>query len=302
MLIKLSIVFGCGYFIWQKLNSNDQLKFSDFYQNLIENHIISSKNLVFLLFFTFLNWFLEIKKWQILVLNIKKIHFLEAAKQSLASLTTSLLTPNRIGEYGAKALYFEKSLRKKILSLNFIGNLHQLFATVFFGLIGLFYLINTQNVPLNLTKISYAILMGFVIIFGSLFLWKFLKSKENLFRKYSVKISVNEHCKIGLFSFLRYLIFSHQFYFLLIIFKADVSYIDALSATCAMYLISSFIPMLSVFDAVLKGTVAIFIFTFLNLNTLTILSITTFMWILNFAIPAMIGSYFVLTFKLKLVT
>ena len=55
--------------------------------------------------------------------------------------------------------------------------------------------------------------------------------------------------------------------------------------------------MLSLFDVVLKGSVAIWVFTFFNIEPLTILSITTIMWLLNFVLPAIIGSYFVLTFK-----
>ena len=55
--------------------------------------------------------------------------------------------------------------------------------------------------------------------------------------------------------------------------------------------------MLSLFDVVLKGTVAVWVFSYFNIEPLTILSITTLMWIFNFVLPAIIGSYFVLTFK-----
>jgi hypothetical protein len=82
-----------------------------------------------------------------------------------------------------------------------------------------------------------------------------------------------------------------------LIFKIDISYFDALSAITSIYLIASIIPMLSLFDFVLKGTVAVFIFSFYNIQPIIILSITSIMWILNFVLPAIIGSYFVLTFK-----
>ncbi len=63
-----------------------------------------------------------------------------------------------------------------------------------------------------------------------------------------------------------------------------------------MYMIASIVPMLSVFDFVLKGTVAIWVFSFLGVEPIRILTITTLMWLLNIALPALIGSYFVLTF------
>jgi len=57
----------------------------------------------------------------------QKIAFPQAYKQSLASLTAAIITPNRIGEYGVKALYFKRNFRKKIMLLNFIGNIFPLF-------------------------------------------------------------------------------------------------------------------------------------------------------------------------------
>jgi hypothetical protein len=300
LLIKLSIVFGCGYFIWLKLTSNNQLNFSSFYLNLTENNILSTKNLFILLLFSFLNWFLEITKWHTLVGFIKKTTFRSACIQSLASLTTSLITPNRIGEYGAKALYFKKPLRKQILSLNLIGNVHQLLATLFFGFSGLLYFVRNQNIQLNFNKIYSLILIVFTVVLGIFLLWKFNVSKKEIFKNYTVKLSKNQHIRIASLSFLRYLVFAHQFYFLLLLFRMSISYMDAITAIGGLYLISSIIPVISLFDPVLKGSIAVFIFTFFGLNVLNILSITTLMWLLNFVIPASIGSYFVLTFKPKI--
>ena len=107
VLIKLSIVVGAFYFIYNKLVNNASLDFLDFVTFLNENNVFLTKNIVFLLFLSSFNWFLEILKWQKLASFCKKTNFKEAAIQSLASLTVSLITPNRIGEYGAKALYFE---------------------------------------------------------------------------------------------------------------------------------------------------------------------------------------------------
>ena len=43
VLIKLSIVVGAFYFIYQKLANNTDLSFNDFYQFLIENDIFCLK-------------------------------------------------------------------------------------------------------------------------------------------------------------------------------------------------------------------------------------------------------------------
>ncbi|HIE45645.1 MAG TPA: hypothetical protein EYP87_05675, partial [Flavobacteriaceae bacterium] len=107
-LIKLSIVLGAFYFIFQKTVHNNSISLSEFILQL-EKIFTNNYNAVFILLsFTFFNWFFEILKWKNLVAIIKNIPFIEALKQSLGSLTASLFTPNRIGEYGAKAFYFYK--------------------------------------------------------------------------------------------------------------------------------------------------------------------------------------------------
>ena len=63
-----------------------------------------------------------------------------------------------------------------------------------------------------------------------------------------------------------------------------------------MYLITSLIPMLFIFDVVVKSSVAVWLFGYLNLSELSILSVVSLMWILNFVLPSIVGSYFVLNF------
>jgi hypothetical protein len=301
LLIKLSIVFSCGSFIWFRIASNSTLAFSFFYIKLIENNVFAPINFCLLLFLSFVNWSLEILKWKTLVNSIKKITFTNASVQCLAAFTASLITPNRIGEYGAKALFFEKTHRKKILGLNLIANLYQLFATLFFGVFGLLYLINYQKIIVESETIAFVFIITFALVWLGYYLRNYLHSKMRIFNEYFGRISSEQHYKVATISFLRYVLFSNQFYFLLLIFKIPISYIEAIAAISSLYIISSAVPILSLFDFILKGTIAIFIFGLFRVDTFTILSITTLMWVLNFAIPALIGSYFVLTFKFKII-
>lgn len=298
--IKLSIVIGCGYFIYSKLVENQEFFFIDFYEKISKKGVFSTKKIILISFLSFFNWFLEILKWKKLASFCKKTNFKEAAIQSLASLTASLITPNRIGEYGAKALYFEKYLRIKIIGLNIIGNFYQLMATLFFGIIGFTYFVIQQQITVHLNRVfEYFILIFFVVSFLFLgikyvdFKISYVRKIRNFIKKIPLKLTI----KVISFSFIRFLIFSHQFYFLLVFFHPDILYLEAISSISAVYLIASITPFLSVFDFVLKGSIAIWIFSFFNINPPTIVLITTLMWVLNFVIPAIIGSYFVITFK-----
>lgn len=298
LVFKLLTVILCGYFIYDTIANNKDLKLIDFYSKMIDFDVFSIKNIVLLLVFTLINWFLEIKKWKTLTKRVTEISLIEATRQSLSSLTFSLITPNRIGEYGAKALYFKKEKRKEVLLLNFVGNFYQLLTTILLGIIGVVYLI--AYFSFSFITIQKSILILLVVIIFSIVLF-FLQKKfqflNRLIKKIIKAISFKNNTSILFLSLLRYLVFSHQFYFLLMIFDVDISYLNAISGIVSMYLIASCIPVISLFDFVVKGSVAILVFSLFNVNILNVLSITTIMWIFNFAFPAILGSYFVLQFK-----
>jgi hypothetical protein len=87
-------------------------------------------------------------------------------------------------------------------------------------------------------------------------------------------------------------------YYLLTIFGVDISYFEAMVVITSMYFLASIMPSISIFDVVIKGSVAVFLFDFIQVNELTVLSCITLMWLLNFVLPSVFGSYYVLNFKL----
>lgn len=302
LLVKLVIVFGALYFIYHKLIYNKLLSFSEFQQQLT---VLFSKNiwaLLLVLLFTDVNWLLETYKWKVIVSVEKKITFFEAFEQSLASLTASLITPNKIGEYGAKALFFKKQSRKKIVLLNFLGNMSQLAVTIFFGFIGItfFLLYFTINIPYFNSKklvLIIAITIILFLIIKKIRLFKTVKIYVTKISVYLKQIPKVIYIKTIGFALLRYFVFTHQFYFLLKLFSVETNYITLINLLFCMYFIASIIPSLTIFDWAIKGSVAIWVFSFIELNELTIITVTLLMWLLNFAIPALLGSVFIFNFK-----
>jgi hypothetical protein len=307
LIIKLFIVIGCGFYLYTKLTQNEQLSFSDFYANSTKTNLFSTKNIVFISLFSIFNCFFEITKWKTLVTFCKKIDFKLAAIQSLASLTVSLITPNRIGEYGAKAIYFEKPLRKQVLVLNLVGNLFQLLTTIIFGIVGVVFFVFNFKISIPIQSTILVITTSFLLLFLAWYLYK----KGFSIKGYSLKDLVSFiskipsllTAKVGLYSVIRYVIFSHQFYFLLLLFQVEITYSEALFTIFSMYFLASIIPMLSIFDVVIKGSIAVWAFSFFNCNEISVLSVVLVMWIFNFVLPSIVGSYFVLTFNTaKLIT
>ncbi|WP_336067571.1 lysylphosphatidylglycerol synthase domain-containing protein [Mesoflavibacter sp. CH_XMU1404-2] len=301
VLIKLSIVVGAFYFIYQKLLNNPELKFEDFLRFSDKNKLFSTINIIFLVFLSGFNWILEIMKWRFLISKIKKISFLEATEQSLGALTASIFTPNRIGEYGAKAIYFEKSQRKKVLLLNLVSNMLQMSVTVILGVIGFIFLYKNYEVDIDYRFIRALILLTLIALFAVFGL------KQNRFniKGFSFEKVINYIKNLGvkylgvgfLLSVLRYAVFSFQFYFILTLFGVQLNYVDAMILITSMYLLASIIPTISIFDVVIKGSVALYVFGLADINQLPILSCILLMWLLNFALPSVFGSYYVLNFN-----
>lgn len=291
LIIKLAIVFGAFYFIYDKLANDDKLSWNQFTGILQEKFTITW--LIFMLGFSVLNRFLEILKWQNLVEIVERISLYTATKQVLAGVTAGLFTPNGIGEYAGKALYFPKSETKRILFLNVICNGIQLIIAILFGLIGLLYLGYSY---------SFLIIIFIVLLLSFLFL-----TKNATIKGYSVRLFIEKitgipkeiHRKNVLLAIARYITFSHQYYFLFLLFGVKIDYFTLMATITAVYFIASSLPSFQFLDFIVKGSVAIWFFNKLNIDDYIVLFISTFVWMTNVVLPVLIGSYFVLIFKPK---
>jgi hypothetical protein len=302
VLIKLAIVIGASYYIYNRLMNNQEMDFRVFIDFISKNDVFTPKNIFFVLILTISNWFLEILKWKELVSVVKKISFIEASKQSLSALTASLFTPNRVGEYGAKAIYYTKRFRKRILLLNLMGNIFQMSITIFLGIIGLYYFLNAYDVAISYYRVSrFGLILLIVVGFGLLGVsqnkFKIKGFSVERIKTFVKAIPFQKKAAVFLISLMRYAIFSFQFYFLLTLLGMQLSYLETMIGITSMYLLASVIPTLFIFDVVVKGSVAVYVFGFLGINELTVLCVVTLMWIMNFVLPSVFGSFHILNFN-----
>ena len=294
LLIKLLIVGGAFYFIYNQLANNDKLDWEKFIILFKKNQ--SVVGISFILLLSVLNRFFEILKWQNLVTYFQKISLSEATKQVLGALTAGLFTPNGLGEYAGKAFFYSKKETKKIIFLNLICNGIQMILTVIFGTIGLWFL-------------GYGlwvlVILGICIFF---FLFSFFLKKITI-KGYSIEKltrKINEipkaiHQKNIFLGICRYLVFSHQYYFLFLAFDVDLPYFTMIASIATVYFLASSLPTFQFLDFAVKGSVAVYFFGILGVNEWIVIFISTLMWFLNVVLPVVIGSYYVMNFKTKTV-
>ena len=293
LLVKLLIVGSAFYFIYSQLVNNDELDWEKFIILFQKNQSVAG--ISFILLLSVLNRFFEILKWQNLVSDLHKITLPEATQQVLGALTAGLFTPNGVGEYAGKALFFEKSKAKKIVFLNLICNGIQMILSAILGTIGLWFL----GYGLWVLGILLSALSFWLLAFG---LKKFAingYSIEKLIHKIN-EIPKSIHQKNIFLAVCRYLIFSHQYYFLFLAFDVDLPYLIMMATIASVYFLASSLPTFQFLDFAVKGSVAVYFFGILGVNEWIVVFISTLMWFLNVVLPVIIGSYYVINFKTKI--
>ncbi|WP_333694311.1 hypothetical protein [Flavobacterium sp.] len=306
LLIKLLFVGLSLYYLYVEFDKRSS------YHNFILPDSFPTYGFFVLIVLSVFNWCFEILKWKNLVSSFRKITFSETATQTLGSLATSVFTPNRIGEYVAKCFYFDRKYAKKIIFLNFLSNSTQMAVTLFFGFFGIlfYYILVPSSVDFSNFSLQTSFVFGLfvfllLLLIGVVVYYKKIEiygySLELLLTKFQL-FSSKRHLKNIQFSVIRYLIFTHQFYLALLFFGVQISYPDAMITLFTMYFFASVLPTIHVMDVVIKGSVAVLLFSNLGINEWAVLSVSFIMWLLNLVLPTILGSLFILkpNSKLKL--
>lgn len=292
-LAKLLIVGGALYFIYNQLVHNEKLDWNQFLALLERKKSIAG--IAFILSLSFLNRFLEILKWQNLAQKLQPISLSKATEQVLAALTAGLFTPNGIGEYAGKALYFPKKNTGEVVFLNLICNGIQMILSILFGIVGLLILGYWLEVGILLL-----VVLGLGLLF---FLLKKITIKGYSLNQFFEKINTlpkKMHQRNLVLAVLRYLTFSHQYYFLFLAFDVNMPYFTLMGTIAAVYFLASSLPTFQFLDFAVKGGVSVYFFGILGINEWIIVFISMLMWFLNIVLPVLAGSVYVFRFKPQL--
>ena len=98
-----------------------------------------AKYLVLCISLMFVNILIESSKWYLLSNSVEPISYKRALSSYLAGMAFSLVTPNRIGDYPGRILYYGKDNTYRFVNVSILGVMSQLSAIFLFGLAGLIY-------------------------------------------------------------------------------------------------------------------------------------------------------------------
>lgn len=307
LFIKLSIVIASLFYIYYKIFCrNDISEIVNSFKDSI--HLASVRLYLFMAFLlVFFNWGIESLKWKFLIRKLEEISFWNAYKSVLAGVTVSIFTPNRIGEFGGRIFLLEKADKIKAILVNFMGGLSQLVITVVIGLLSLLiyiiiYYSATSFYYSSMAMILIAIAFSLFFYFRLSF-FKNIFSQQKYFKRWKIEMdtfdlySTSELFLILGFSFLRYCVFSFQFYLLLLFFGVNVSFFIGVMMIAITFLVVTVIPTIALTELGVRGAAAIALIGIFSNNTIGIVSASLTLWILNVVFPALVGVVFV--FKMK---
>ena len=259
----------------------------------------------------FANWGMEAKKWQLSVIKIYRISFINAFKAVLSGVSFSVIMPNRIGEYLGRLAYMPEGNRLKSISVTLVGSISQLYITVVFGIIGLVFLKDQLIAQSILTDLIYRFVLGgcaiavivltvvyFKISLIETLFEKWLTDSKYLYLIESLRtFNVQLLLRILLLSFLRYLVFLVQYFLLFSLFDIALPFVIIASVVSVLFLILAVIPSIALVEVGLRGEISLHLMGMFSTNVLGVGVTVASIWLINLVLPAIVGSVLFLGIK-----
>ncbi len=261
------------------------------------------------------NWGIESRKWQLLVRHLQPFTFFRAFKSVLAGCSITMLTPNRVGEYGGRILYIDEGNRIKSISLAVVGSISQLLVTMIMGCIGLLVLGyfsqeggNASGVLPHfwgevLIYLSVSVtLITFLFYLRLGWLVRMLE-KVPAFAKVVLHIKVLDEfngrqlLSIMWLSFFRYVVFVVQYILLLWVMEVHIEFWMCFWLISVFYLVLAIAPTAGFIELPVRITACWTILKFYTANEIGVSAAALGIWLINLVVPAVIGSLLILAVK-----
>ncbi|MBS1647325.1 MAG: flippase-like domain-containing protein [Bacteroidetes bacterium] len=293
--LKILIGVACLILIGQRLYASYSVQQLHSVQEIFEHENAVYVAAAFILLF--LNWAIEVLKWRRLTLSLEKKTFLELWQSVWVGVCMGNLTPARLGEFAGRVLFFKPEHRAEAGTLHFVGSFAQLIITVVMGCAGLvsyssgiegtlFFIILTSELTLLLLVSLILLKINTVIAWVR---------RQSFLKKYhfsNLRVKKKEIMKLLCLSLCRYLVFSLQFYLLLLACGVQGSWWQVCGAITVAYLLLSTIPMISFVEVAIRAFVVTLLFGHLGSNDWKLSTASTLLWFINIVFPSLLGYVF----------
>jgi hypothetical protein len=238
-----------------------------------------------------LNWFLEAAKWKKLVAVSEPITWKQAWSAVLAGLAIGSATPNRVGEFAGRIFQLKSTPLADGIMYSLVSSLMQVMVTIAFGFIGLMLTDPDQYMHSNKAFLWLAAVGGAMSIGVA-----FMKNPRTRFAKYFTALNTLDGsvARYVLFmAFVRYLVYALQFFIMLKLCGVEAAHTQLALAIAVNYLIVTIVPSVMFSELLVRGTVASGVIGSLCGNPGGAALAAVLIWLINVALPAAAGLFFV---------
>lgn len=286
-LIKILLFFSV---IWLFSNQIKRITWEEW--NAVE--IQHFPLLLLVIGLVFVNWGLEYVKWNLLLKTAQiSSNQPQKVKAFLAGILTGLLTPNLLGNFIGRLFYFQRRDRSAIILLTLFSNGAQFLASILFGIIAISWLGFPEKIGASVTTfygfVSFFLLLLIVFAYFYFEHLAIIRSRKQ-FQKLALlfKNDTLFRFKLLLLSLLRHLVFSIQYVLVLksVGISVDLSWMGWI---WQVFFWSTLVPSLWMGKLFVRESIALLVLAPLTTNSALVLISSISLWILNQAIPALIG-------------
>jgi len=310
LAFKLILVLCALWFIYKKVFIQETSQ--DYLYQL--QAAFSQPNAAVLFFIVFVlmlfNWSVEAMKWRYMINKIEPVSMRRSLEAVFSGLTVSFFTPNRIGEYAGRVFHLREGKRMQATFITVIENSSQLLITIITGSIAcMFYIKDFLEMDQWIFYIVRFMLLAFSVF--CMILYFNLDLFEKIFERFKLSeywkkiihvfalYSKSDLFKVLLLSMVRYIIFSAQFYILLRIYGSPFQLLPCLMMISMTFFVMSVVPTFTIAELGIRGAVSAYFFGKLTIDVLPVLNATFSLWLINLAIPALAGAFFIFNFRFE---
>lgn len=257
-----------------------------------------------------INYVLEVWKWWMLtrgLLGHRSITRL--LKEVLSGAALAIITPNRVGAFVGRMVYFKPESQLTSVGLSIISSLSQLLVTVLFGMVSIYFLgsqvVERLSERFTITQLDFLLIGGcllaaLIIVFVTFRpVLKYFRNAISAERKlkwlkaFTAIRALDNYSLVYIcfLSLMRLMVYSCQFLLFILFSGGEVNAWTGLLVIGIVYFLQSIVPLPSLFTLVLRGEVAIWLFNQYGVDETAVLLGSYLVWFINLGIPALIGLF-----------
>lgn len=252
-----------------------------------------------------INWVVETLKWQPYIQHYQSLTLWQGLRGVFAGISFTMFTPHQLGEYGGRLLYVQPEHRWKAVMINVVGSWAQYLVAVLAGVIGALIFLG-QQLTLPPTMLRYGSLVAGValplLLVGYFQIQRLLPWARRVPLLQRLKPFVRDVYILQTFrqrdlwrifglATLRYAIFATQYFFLLRFFGIPAGLLAGYAGISTIFLVQTIVPLPAIMGLLLRGNIALFVWSQFGANEVSALAATFTLWIINLILPALVGTF-----------